>query len=450
MNNDLPMPQQLTFDEELAEIKPYYLVNQANDLINSRQDLSLTERRIIYSLISLVQPEDEEMKTYVLQIKDLARLVGISEHSFYERVEKSIDQLQSKVLVVEKFDTQGNPLIVDKINWIQQATYLKGEGLVRIKLSDALAQYLVNLKTSYTKYRLYNVLKLKSEYSWRMYEILKEREPLQRKRILRVSELRRLLNIPDDKLTQTKNLKKVVIEKAKEELKEKTDIYFEYEVHKKIGRRIDSFVFYVYKNEQNVRQFLSKDAVDFDVRAVLSRIMKYGVSKSVAVSWIKQYHPRYIEENLDYAVGMQSHSGSIDNLSGYIYQTMKHNYAESVYSYEGDEYESSLYGMAAGDYVHKVKAKTDEDISRIKDLLSRYSNAILKTSDDLEALQQLGKERKQQLINLINDINESRMKHGYPYLSQSDFNDHQELLPYYNEWEKVSASVSVEKDEIPY
>ena len=42
MNNDLPMPQQLTFDEELAEIKPYYLVNQANDLINSRQDLSLT------------------------------------------------------------------------------------------------------------------------------------------------------------------------------------------------------------------------------------------------------------------------------------------------------------------------------------------------------------------------------------------------------------------------
>lgn len=200
---------QLTFDQELfeAEIKPSYWVNQSTDLVNMRQDLNLTERRIIYSLIALVQPDDKDFKTYVVQIKELAELIGITENSFYERVEKAIDGLQSKQLVIER--GTGNNKIIDKITWVQRATYIRGEGQIRIKLSEDLAQYLLNLK-SYTKYRLMNVLKLKSEYSWRIYELLKEREwrhkPIivgERKwktsRVVKVEDLRKLLNIPEDK-----------------------------------------------------------------------------------------------------------------------------------------------------------------------------------------------------------------------------------------------------------
>jgi plasmid replication initiation protein len=70
--------------------------------INSRQDLTLTEKRIIFSLISLIQPEDKEPKTYTFSIKELADLIGVTEKSFYDRVEKTLDSLRSKVLVLEK------------------------------------------------------------------------------------------------------------------------------------------------------------------------------------------------------------------------------------------------------------------------------------------------------------------------------------------------------------
>ncbi|QOK29908.1 replication initiation protein (plasmid) [Cytobacillus oceanisediminis] len=114
-----------------------------------------------------------------------------------------------------------------------------GTGRITIQLSDGLARYLLNLE-KYAKYRLYNVLRLSSEYSWRIYELLKEYE-WKRERIIRVDELRKLLSIPDDKMRLMKVFRKTVLEKAKAELKEKTDIEFKYEVHSKAGRNIESF-----------------------------------------------------------------------------------------------------------------------------------------------------------------------------------------------------------------
>lgn len=455
--------EQLSFEGELAEIKPYYMVNQSNALINSRQDLTLTERRIIFSLISLVQPEDEELKTYILPISDLADLVGITDKSFYKRVEKTVESIQSKKLVIETRDKKGKIISIDHISWIQQATYLKGEGLVRIKLSDALAKYLANL-ASFTKYQLFNVLQLRSDYSWRMYELLKEKEPLQKKRIIRIAELRHLLNIPDDKLKETKNFKKVVLERAKKELKEKTDIYFDYEVHKKVGRNIDSFIFYIHRNESNIRKYQTKDSVNFDVRNLLNRLLRYGVNRTIAASLIKEFHPRYIDENLQYALKMRQGDSNISNISGYIVKAIQNNYADSNYQYIENDYESSLYSIAAGDYVQKVKERNEEDISRIKDLIEHYKQATFKAGEnnDYDSIQSLGQLRTEQLNYLLNDILGSRQKYGFPFLTEAEFQDDKTLIPYFLEWKrqrelKFDAALDIpakqnddDDDDLPY
>lgn len=49
----------LKVSEVPATFKDYYWINQSKSLINARQDLSLLERRLIFSLVSLVQPDDE-------------------------------------------------------------------------------------------------------------------------------------------------------------------------------------------------------------------------------------------------------------------------------------------------------------------------------------------------------------------------------------------------------
>ena len=47
-----------------------YLVTKANTLITSNYDLSLEEQRIILTLASTVQPEDEDFKPYKFKISD--------------------------------------------------------------------------------------------------------------------------------------------------------------------------------------------------------------------------------------------------------------------------------------------------------------------------------------------------------------------------------------------
>lgn len=436
MTTQNPDSLQLAFEldfDEYAEIKPYYSVNQSNNLLNARQDLDLTERRIIYSIISLVQPEDQEMKTYILSVKELANLIGISPTSFYERVEEAIDRLQTKYFVVEKMDKNGKLEIVDKVNWIQRATYLPKKGLVRIQLSDGLAKYLLNLK-SYTKYQLYNVLRLKSQYSWRMYELLKEKEPLQKKRIFRVPELRRLLGIPDDKYRQTKNLRAYVIEQAKKELKEKTDIYFEYEVYRRIGRSIDSFIFYIYKNEENIRKFMDDEAINFDVRNLLGRMINYGINEKTAMRFIKEYHPRYIEDNIRYTINM-SKNGNVENISAYIVSAIEKNYANSIYRYESDDDYASLYRLAAGDFIQKLNERTEEDINVLRDLYRKFTEAAFKSRYDGEMYEKLIRDRNISLYKEFEKIHNERQKLKFPPLREEDFpaEDFQ-LLRHFRTW----------------
>ncbi|WP_051348746.1 replication initiation protein [Peribacillus kribbensis] len=431
--------EQLSFELlEEAEIKPYYWVNQSNDLINARQDLTLTERRIIYALVSLVQPEDIDFKTYVIQIKELANLIGVSETSFYERVEKAVDGLQSKVFIIEEPEQAGkNGSIVHKINWIQQATYLKGEGLIRIKLSDTLADYLMNLK-KYTGYQLFNVLQLKSEYSWRIYELLKEREPWV-KRIIKVSELRKLLNIPDDKLTLMKNFRKIVLDKAKEEIEEKTDITFHYEIHKKIGRKIDSFVFYISKNDKITDKHLTEEAVDYDIQILLNRLIANGVRRDKATNFIKHYHPRYIEENIVYV--MRNSSNDVSNLAGYIVKAIENNYADSPY--EVEEYESSLYRLRIGNYDNKVRERTKKDIADLETIYEYFQTIMQKERpSSIEDINLISDEREKKLFDKINAVQKYRHDRKLPPLTTDDVEE-SKIKMFFKKWKES-------KDEIPY
>lgn len=417
-------PTQLSFEHELfeAEIKPSYWVNQSTELVNMRQDLNLTERRLIYSLIALVQPDDKDFKTYVVQIKDLAELIGITENSFYERVEKAVDGLQSKQLIIER--GSGNNKIVDKITWVQRATYIRGEGQIRIKLSEDLAQYLLNLK-SYTKYRLMNVLKLKSEYSWRIYELLKEREwrlqPItvgdkkwKTSRVLKVDELRSLLNIPSDKYKLMKHFRESVLDKAKKELAEKTDIIFDYQVYKKAGRKIDSFIFYINENSKNKREHLDIDSTTTDLQDILHKLVRYGVRRKKAVELIETFDPNYLEANLYYVIS-QIDLAHADNPAGYVIKAIEENYAEyeSIHSSEQDD---PLYKILLGKVDKRLQELTERDIEALNKVLTNFDNLFVKFAETVEDVQRLNTQREKALITQWEKIQDYRKANNFPPL----------------------------------
>lgn len=222
-----------------------YLVTKANTLITSNYDLSLEEQRIILTLSSMVQPTDENFKPYEFKIKEFTEFLGIEDKRKYSKIPKITKSLMQKVLEIKQDDD------IIQVAWLSSAHYRKGTGTVELEFSPKLKPFMLGLKEFYTSYRLKNVLELKGKYSIRMYEILKSNE-FKKVCSIEVDELRKMLKADTGSYLIYQNFKNRIIIQARKELKDKTDISFDFE-EIKIGRKITTLKFYIKANKSNIK-----------------------------------------------------------------------------------------------------------------------------------------------------------------------------------------------------
>lgn len=224
-----------------------YLVTKSNYFImNSSYDLSLEEQKIILTLASMVQPIDEEFKSYNFRIADFMELLGVEDKSKYTEIPKITKELMKKVLEIQ----EGNTLL--QVAWLNSARYEKGSGMVTLKFSPDLKPYMLQLKEKFTQYQLANILSMKSKYSPRVYEILKCNEFKKQGYIeIEISDLRKLLKA-DNVYPLYNDFKRFVIERTQKELKKTSDINFDFE-EIKTGRKVTSLRFYIHSNNEKVK-----------------------------------------------------------------------------------------------------------------------------------------------------------------------------------------------------
>lgn len=250
-----------------------YLVTKANTLITSNYDLSLEEQRIILTLASTVQPNDEDFKPYKFKISDFMELLGVEDKSKYSVIPKVTKELMKKVFEIEN----GNK--ITQISWLSSAEYEKGTGIVELEFSPKLKPFMLGLKEFYTSYRLKNILELKGKYSIRMYEILKSNE-FKRGAEITVDGLRKILKADKDSYKVYQNFKNRIIIQAQKELKEKTDIKFDFE-EIKTGRKVTSIKFYIHSNKaKNTTKINSIQAID-EVSATIEEDIQDDISSKV-------------------------------------------------------------------------------------------------------------------------------------------------------------------------
>jgi plasmid replication initiation protein len=220
-----------------------YIVKKSNFFImNSSYDLSLEEQKLILTLASMVQPEDEEFKPYKFRIADFIKLLGVENQSKYTETPKITKELMKKVFEIEEDDT------LIQTAWLSSATYKKGSGIVELEFSPRLKPYMIKLSSMFTQYKLVNILSMKSKYSPRIYEILKCNELKKQGYIeIEVEELRRLMKC-DRIYPLYADFKRRVIGQAQKELNKLSDINFDFE-EIKTGRTITSLKFYINSNK---------------------------------------------------------------------------------------------------------------------------------------------------------------------------------------------------------
>ncbi len=213
------------------------LVVKSNYIIEASYKLSLQEQRIIYILITKINQDDERFKPYKLTVREFADIVCVKNKNIYTEVAKHVDSLRHRDLTIIKEKS------VLKTTWLSSAEYFTDEGTVELEFSPKLKPYLLQLKERFTKLDLKKVVSFSSNYSCRVYELLKQYEKV-RERTLKIEDLRTMFCIEPNEYKLYADFKRKVIIQAQKEINSKTDISFQFD-EIKIGRKVTSIKFII-------------------------------------------------------------------------------------------------------------------------------------------------------------------------------------------------------------
>jgi len=207
--------------------KRSYQVVKANELIQkSRFNLKVQEQKIILYLISKIKPEDMELKEHSFEIQDFCTVCGLNPYNGanYVYIKKTLKDLRDKSIWITLADGSETTL-----SWFDYITIKKNTGLVIIKISDRMKPYLIQLKQQYTQYELLYTLAMKSQYSLRLYEILKSYENFHRK-TFEIDDLKKKLSA--ENYTMFSDFQRFVLDRALREIEEFSDLNVTYKIIK--------------------------------------------------------------------------------------------------------------------------------------------------------------------------------------------------------------------------
>lgn len=227
------------------------IVTKSNTIVEAKYKLKLEEQRLILYLISLIEPDDEDYKTYKINVTDFCNITNIKRDTQYNSFKRICRSLISKTIIIYENDR------TTIVAWLSSATYINKSGTIHVEFSSKLKSYLLQLKNNFTTYKLENILGLKSIYSIRIYELLKQYENLG-KRNFYLDKLKDILGTNTESYNNRYNLfKKRVLEVAEKELKEKCDIYFTFDEIKK-GKKINEIIFYIHRKKNKSKNLSGK------------------------------------------------------------------------------------------------------------------------------------------------------------------------------------------------
>ena len=302
------------------------IVTQANELVESRYNLTLGEQRLIFTMISRIQPDDEDFKPYSISLKQLAEFLGINKNHMYADCKKMTKKLLEKVVEIQ----EENRLL--QTHWVSSADYIDGTGVVKLTFDPLLKPYLLQLKGSFTSSKLEMLLCFRSQYTMRMYMLLKQYERLQVREI-ELPELRQILGIRAEQYKKYAELKKNILHATQQELKAKADLCFEFE-EVKYGRGVGAIIFYIHRKTapekvkriaKNTLKAATPQSKGGELEQLLSLVLTEHQPKKTVTSGIQLYFKKagfaYVKRNILY-----SNHKAAKSYAGFLNKALKEDW----------------------------------------------------------------------------------------------------------------------------
>ena len=218
------------------------VVRQANELIEASYKIaSIGEGRLMRMLIAQISPTDEDFKTYRISVSDFARFFNLTSKRVNEQVEKSARALRDREILIR------NGKSWFSTGWLSHAEYIHGSGYVEVSFHARLKPYLLGLKSYFTQYELEDLIKFKSGYAIRLFELLKKEQFKANEkgcfeRRFGYEELRAILGVEKTDYVLFADFRINVVQTATDEINANSDLNVRTE-YEKTGRKVSHIVF---------------------------------------------------------------------------------------------------------------------------------------------------------------------------------------------------------------
>lgn len=227
----------------MIKIESKNLIVKSNNLIEANYRLSAGEQKILYKLITSIKKDDLDFKEYEFKVSEFLELLEINNPRKYKDVQKITYSLIGKRISIYNEELKK----LTQVTWLAQAEYYEHQGMVKLAFAPALKPYLLQLKGNFTRFEVQNLMRLRSGYAMRLYELLYQYMTISN-RTFKMEELRDKLGILEKEYKLYGDFKRKVILQAQKEINEKTDMYFEFEEIKGVRKKITGIKFLITHN----------------------------------------------------------------------------------------------------------------------------------------------------------------------------------------------------------
>lgn len=264
------------------------IYKQHNAITSGRYDFTACQLDILFMLLSSL--EESELK-YTIRAKDIELLTGREWN--YQQLRKSTEDIGSRMFEIETDE------YYSQIWLFQEIRYLKGQGAFEIMISEAAKPLFFELKNNFTHFQLKSVLGCTSSYAKRLYMLACQWRTIGRfPKPIPILELKQMLGLVDKKgneqYSEITGFKKFVLNLAKKQINEHTDISFDYELFKS-GRSFTHIQIYVSMAKDKPKQLEINYNQSVNEQKNIRSIMAYGISEEYSQLIVKDGFDKFID-----------------------------------------------------------------------------------------------------------------------------------------------------------
>ncbi len=362
-------------EKYITKIENGFKVSKSNSLIRAAYKLTTNEQKLILIAISLISPDDKDFHTYEITIKTIAEILKVKRKDLHKSIENITFNILKKPF---KYVNDKNERV--QLNWFSICKYK--EGIVKFRFDPEIKSLLLDLKENFTSYYLGYAVKLKSRHAIRMYELLRQVKSIVNV-IFELEELRYLLGIEKEEYPDYYMFKKRIILASQKELKEKTDISFDFKEIKKV-RRVIKLKFIVKPNTRKVEE--AEDSDLFNFNNLTYNLLRYGVSENQ----IKEIKEKKNDKEIEF------------HFEQFIF--MKKNFPSKVKGDSSFIYNSTIKGWRYDEYLdylkNKDKNKTKKQVALQKKVKKEYEKYC---EDNYTRYETLDEEKRKSIDNRVKE-----------------------------------------------